>query len=263
MNNSPSPTASARRTVMFFGMGLFLLSGCIFTPPAIEYSSYLSARSSRDAAERYIVDDDGAVTYALAGLRVRVDYMTDEALNQMFPDDSSRGPFSTNPYTYGDWLDPLLGHTPNRFTVFQVTVTNDIYAKVLLDPITALLHTDQGEVLHSFGIPSYSPHKSFERYYRGVRGQSGNEFYRFDTRMGNVRSSTFLEDTKVFKGESYSGLLTFSPLDEEVDRVQLILEDFVLKFDASDQPLETVDIFFDFDRTILKTVVTPAADPAE
>jgi hypothetical protein len=181
----------------------------------------------------------------------------------MFPEDSSDGPFSTNPYTYGDWLDPLLGHTPNRFTVFRVTVRNDIYAKVLLDPIAALLNTDRGEVLHSFGIPSYSPNRSFERYYRGIRGQSGNEFYRFDTRMVNVRSSAFLEDTKVFKGESYSGLLTFSPLEEEVERVQLVLEDFVLKFDASDQPLETVDIFFDFDRTISKTVVAPAADPAQ
>ncbi|MED5415628.1 MAG: hypothetical protein VYC64_11790, partial [Candidatus Latescibacterota bacterium] len=159
--------------------------------------------------------------------------------------------------------DPLLGHTPNRFTVFRVTVSNDIYAKVLLDPLAALLNTDRGEVLHSFGIPSYSSNRSFERYYRGIRGQSGNEFYRFDTRMGNVRSSAFLEDTKVFKGESYSGLLTFSPLEEEVERVQLVLEDFVLKFDASDQPLETVDIFFDFDRKISKTVVAPAADPAQ
>ncbi len=262
MNSSPSPTASARRSVMFFGMCL-LLSGCIFTPPMIEYSSYLSGRSSHDAADNYSVDDDGTVTYALPGLRVRVEPMTDEALNQVFPEDSNRGPFSTNPYTYGDWLDPLLGHTPNRFTVFRVTVSNDIYAKVSLDPIAALLHTDRGEVLHSFGIPSYSPHESFERYYRSIRGQSGNEFYRFDTRMGNVRSSTYRVETKVFKGESYSGLLTFSPLDEEVDRVQLILEDFVLRFDASDQPLEAVDILFSFDRTILKTVVTQAEDPAE
>ena len=255
--------SSARRSLMSLGIGLALLSGCIFTPPPIEYNSYLTARSSSTATDHYIVDDDGGAIFALPGLRIRVDYMTDEALNQMFPEDSSDGPFSTNPYTYGDWLDPLLGHTPNRFTVFRVTVSNDIYAKVLLDPIAALLNTDRGEVLHSFGIPSYSPNRSFERYYRGIRGQSGNEFYRFDTRMGNVRSSAFLEDTKVFKGESYSGLLTFSPLEEEVERVQLVLEDFVLKFDASDQPLETVDIFFDFDRKISKTVVAPAADPAQ
>jgi hypothetical protein len=246
---------------MRFGICLLLLSGCIFIPPAIEYNSYLAGRSAQASAERYIVEDDGVVTHSLSGLRIRVEYMTDEALNDEFPDDSNKGPFSTNPYTYGDWVDPLLGHIPNRFTVFKVTVSNDTYAKVLLDPIAAELHTDQGEILHSFGIPSYSRHESFERYYRAIRGQSGNEFYRFDTRLGNVRSSAYLEDTRVFKGESYSGMLAFAPLDEEVDLVQLILEDFVLKFDASGQSLETVDVLFDFDRHINKTVVTQAADP--
>jgi len=245
---------------MLCGALLLLLSGCIFTTPTIIYNSYLVGRSAQAADELYIVEDDGVVTYSLPGMRIRVRHMTDEALNQEFPEDSDRGYFSTNPYTYGDWIDPDLGHTPNRFTVFLVTVSNDTYAKVLLDPIAAQLHTDLGEILHSFGIPSYSPHESFERYYRGIRGQSGNEFYRFDTRMGNVRSSAYLPDTKVFKGESYSGLIAFSPLDEEVKRVQLILEDFELKYDASGQPLDAVDIFFEFDRRIEKTVVTQEAD---
>ena len=253
---------NVRWSVMRFGICLLLLSGCIFIPPTIEYNSYLAGRPPA-GADRYVVEDDGVVTYSLSGMRIRVEYMTDDALNQEFPDDSNRGRFSTNPYTHGDWIDPVVGHTPNRFTVFRVTVSNDTYAKVVLDPIAALLHTDRGEVLHSFGIPSYSPHESFERYYRGIRGQSGNEFYRFDTRMGNVRSSAYLQDTKVFKGESYSGLLAFSPLDEEVDQVQLILEDFVLKFDASGQPLETVDILFDFDRKIDKTVVMQAVGSEE
>ena len=142
--------------------------------------------------------------------------MQDAELNAIFPEESTRGQFSTNPYTYGDWIDPLVGHTPKRFTVFRVTVTNDIYAKVLLDPIKAVLYTDQGEVLHAYGLPSVSPHNSFERYYRAIRGQSGNEFYRFDLRMGNVRSTAYLEDVRVFKGESYSGLLAFDPLNEEV-----------------------------------------------
>ena len=258
--NIPEPRKSARSSVMRFGIFWLLLSGCFFTPPAILYNSYLVPHSVQSSEDRYIVEEDGVVTYSLSGLRIRVEYMTDEALNREFPDDSYRGRFSTNPYTYGNWIDPVLGHTPNRFTVFRITVSNDTYAKVLLDPLAALLRTDLGEVLHSYGIPSYSPHESFERYYRSVRGQSGNEFYRFDTRMGNVRSSAYLEDTRVFKGESYSGMLAFSPLEEEVARVQLTLEDFVLKFDASGQPLETVDIFFEFDRKIEKTVATQATD---
>ena len=125
----------------------------------------------------------------------------------------------------------------------------------MLDPIKALLYTDRGEVLHSFGLPSFSPHNSFERYYRAIRGQSGNEFYRFDLRMGNVRSTAYIEDQKVFKGENYTGLLAFEPLDEEVRQVRLVLKDFVLKFDASDQPIETVDIVAEFDQQIERKAV--------
>ena len=154
--------------------------------------------------------------------------------------------FSTNPYTYGHWVDPVKRYRPKRFTVFRVSVNNDIYAKVLLDPLKAQLHTDQGEALNAYGIPSFAPHGSFERYYRALRGQSGNEFYRFDLRMGNVRSSAYLEDQLVFKGESYSGLLAFTPLDPEVGSVRLVLREFVLKFDASGQALETTDIAMDF-----------------
>ena len=244
---------------MRFGFCLLLFCGCIFVPSQILYKSYLLPNSPQATPDRYAVEEDGVVTYALEGLRIRVEYMTDEALNAVFPEDSSRGRFSTNPYTYGNWIDPLLGYTPNRFTVFRITVSNDTYAKVLLDPIKPLLYTDRGEVLHTYGIPAFSPHESFERYYRAIRGQSGNESYRFDLRMGNVRSSAYLEDTRVFKGESYSGLVAFAPLDEEVQRVQLVLEDFVLKFDASGQPLETVDIVFEFDREIQKTEVEQAA----
>ena len=106
------------------------------------------------------------------------------------------------------------------------------------------------DALHSYGLPSFSPHKSFERYYRAIRGQSGNEFYRFDLRMGNARSTAYIENQKVFKGERYSGLIAFDPLNEEVEQVRLVLENFVLKFDASGQPLETVDIALEFDQKI-------------
>ena len=229
---------------------LFASSCSFFIPPTILYKNELISRSSQGAEEQYIVGEDGSVAYAIEGLRVKVEPMTDDQLNALLPEDSRKGEFSTNPYTYGNWIDPLLGYRPKRFTVFRVTVINDIYAKVLLDPIKALLYTDQGEVLHSYGLPSFSPHKSFERYYRAIRGQSGNEFYRFDLRMGNARSTAYIENQKVFKGEKYSGLIAFDPLNEEVRQVRLVLEDFVLKFDASGQPLETVDIALEFEQKI-------------
>ena len=245
---------------MHLGIMLMLFaSGCsFFIPPTILYKNELIPRSSQGAEEQYIVGDDGSVAYAIEGLRVKVEPMTDDQLNALLPEDSSKGKFSTNPYTYGNWIDPLLGYRPKRFTVFRVTIINDIYAKVLLDPIKALLYTDQGEALHSYGLPSFSPHKSFERYYRAIRGQSGNEFYRFDLRMGNARSTAYIENQKVFKGEKYSGLIAFDPLNEEVSQVRLVLKDFVLKFDASGQPLETVDIALEFDQKIATEKVRQA-----
>ncbi|HJP32193.1 MAG TPA: hypothetical protein QGF95_16735 [Candidatus Latescibacteria bacterium] len=239
-----------RRFIVFLVAGQ--LAGCAvlsFTPTLQPYEDYLSPATGEHITGSYSVDA-GKVIFALEGLRVEVEPMTDKALEGVFPDDSAKGRFSTNPYTYGDWIDPVLGYTPVRFSVFRVTVVNDIYAKVLFDPLKAVLHTDRGEALHSYGIPSYSPHNSFERYYRSLRGQSGNEFYRFDLRMGNVRSSAYLEDQLVFKGESYSGLIAFDPLKVDVTQVRLFLEEFVTKFDASGQPLESVDVSMDFDRIL-------------
>ena len=247
-----------RRTMA--AMAVLALVACSVTLPQIEYNSTLAASAVPTAdVER---SETGAV-YSIEGLRVQVEPLTDERLNSLFPGDSKRGRFSTNPYTYGDWVNPLVGYTPVRFTVFKVSITNDIYAKVLLDPLQAVLLTDRGEALNSYGIPSWSPHNSFERYYRALRGQSGNEFYRFDLRMGNVRSSAYLEDQRVFKGESYSGLIAFDPLAEDVTQVRLLLQDFVLRFDASGQPLEAVDITMDFDRTLEVTEVQVATGAQE
>ena len=240
-----------------------LVGGCIsFSPTLYLYETRLTPIVQQDEEAR-LTREDGSVTFALEGLRIRVEPMIDEALDREFPDDSNKGFFSTNPYTYGDWIDPLLGYTPNRFTVFRVTVINDIYAKVLLDPLKPVLRTDRGEVMHSYGIPSFSPHQSFERYYRAIRGQSGNEFYRFDLRMGNVRSKAYLEDVRVFKGESYAGFLAFDSLSEDVAQVQLELKEFVLKFDASGQPIETIDIVLDFDRHIGKSRKMATSDDAD
>mgnify|MGYP001291271323 CR=1 FL=1 len=231
-----------------------LASGCInLNPTLFNYETSLFPVVEENEAETRLTFEEGSVTYELEGLRIQVSPMTDQQLNAILPGDSGKGFFSTNPYTYGDWIDPLLGYTPNRFTVFRVTVTNDIYAKVMLDPLKPVLKTDRGQTLNSFGIPSFSPHQSFERYYRAIRGQSGNEFYRFDLRMGNVRSTAYLEDVKVFKGDSYSGFLAFDRLESEVERVELVLRDFVLKFDASEQPIEMTDIVMSFNRRISKT----------
>ena len=241
-----------------------LVSGCIIFPPNIHFSSYMEPAGKGQQDESYRTEEDGSISYAIEGLRLNVRCLTDAELNELLPEDSVRGKYSTNPYTYGDYVDGDVGHTPNRFTTFRVSVFNQTFAKVELDPLEAVLHTDQGEVLHAYGIPSTSPHNSFERYYRGLRGQSGNEFYRFEVRMGHVRSLNYAENQPVFKGENHNGLIAFDALDPEVKSARLVLKEFALKFDEFGNVIEAINCQFDFDRRTEKwTLVEDALVSAD
>jgi len=229
-----------------------IAGGCIIFPPKIHYNSYMVPMEGGHGGESYRTEEDGSISYAIEGLRLNVRFVTDAELNAMLPEDSYKGKYSTNPYTYGDNIDGDLGYTPDRFTTFRVSVFNQTFPNVQLHPIEAVLLTDQDEVLHSYGIPSKSPYDSFERYYRGLRGQSGNEFYRFEVRMGHVRSLNYAEDQPIFKGENYSGLIAFDSLDPRVKRVRLVLNEFAVKFDEFGTALKTIDSRFDFGRAIEK-----------
>ncbi len=229
-------------------------AGCFLFPTAIKRETILTpvggvGELSSDE-EQYTVQENGNLSWELSGLRVEVEHMTDEKLNHLFPDESSRGKYSANPYTYGNWIDTRLGYTPNRFTVFKVSVYNRTFPKVLLNPLEVALETDQGQFLWTYGITSASPHENFENYYRSRRGQSGNEFYRFELRMGMVRSFNYELDQPIFKGENYGGYIVFDPVYAETEKVVLSLKNFVLRFGAFDTPVETRDLRFEFAHSV-------------
>ena len=233
-----------------------MMDGCSLFPRSFDYRSSLTSAIPGKQLETglgvYEVDESGQVSFRLEGLRIDVRPLADEELNRRYPDESSQGEHSTNPYTYGDWVDPGLGHTPVRFVCFEISVHNYTYAKVELSPTEAVLKTDKGELFHAYGVSALSsPYgNSFERYYRSRRGQSGNEYYRFDYRMGVVRSTYYGRDEPVFKGDDYGGLIAFDVPRPEAEKVRLVLVDFVTKFDSFGRPLETMDIPFDFHRRI-------------
>lgn len=248
-------------------------TSCFLFPPTMKYQAVLvpqvvEQQGTEATADegRYVLDEeDGSVVFELSGLRLRVRPMTDDELNERFADESNRGKYSVNPYTYGNWVDPRLGYTPNRFTVFDVTVNNRTFPKVRLPPLHATLQTDRGELLHAYGITSSAPYGNFENYYRSRRGQSGNEFYRFELRMGMVRSHNYEEDQPIFKGENYEGLIVFDPVHPETKTVTLTFEDFALRFGSYGQPVESRDLRFEFDHQVTQEVVerqvaTRAAD---
>ncbi|MFC1508768.1 AgmX/PglI C-terminal domain-containing protein [Candidatus Omnitrophota bacterium] len=244
--------------VLMLALPLLLAVSCFLYPPEIRYSSYLVPNLTGNDPAYTIDEDTGAVVYDIGGSSIEIQYMLEYGLNEMFPEESAQGFYSTNPYTYGNWIDPDLGYTPNRFTVFGVTIINRSFAKMKLDPTEAVLITDLGEVFHSYtvSIAAAKFGNSFENYYKSILGQSGNEFYRYEMRLGMVRGKNYGLDEMIFRGDSYTGLLTFDPLRPEVKRARLVLNDVVYRFDAFNRPADVVDVSFNFDRKIDRQIIT-------
>ena len=222
------------------------------TPPEIRYSSILESVLPENDTDYSLDEDTQAIIYDIGGSSVEVRFMNEEELNNQFPEESNDGVYSTNPYTYGDWIDPDLGYTPVRFTTFEVALINRTFAKMKIDPTEAVLLTDQGEALHSytFSLAAARYGNSFEDYYRTRRGMSGNEYYRYEMRLGMVRGKNYGLDEIIFRGDSYSGLITFDTLRDDVQRCQLQLNDIIYRFDAFNRPVDITDAYFNFSRIV-------------
>jgi hypothetical protein len=231
-----------------------LLECAALAPPKTQMRSML-VPIPEELGEGYSLQEDGTLVYQRTGMKVTVKAVTDEELNAMYPRHSQSGSASTNPYTYGDWVDPTLGYTPNRFTVFAVTVHNYTLPKINLDPAEALLISDRGHHLRAYLVEAgegQRDHPNFEDYYRERMGRTGVEENRFAERMGLVRQTLYVNG-KAFKGDVKEGFLAFDPLDPLVKKVQLVLKNFVLAYDANDWPAETVDLTFPFARHVEET----------
>jgi len=226
------------------------LIGCAgIAPPKVEVHTRLIPISEKLGAD-YSLEDDGTVIYERPGMKVAVAYLTDEELNAAFPEHSRNGQASTNPYTYGNWIDPELGYTPNRFTVFKVTVHNYTLPKINLTPSEALLISNRGHHLNSYVREAKETgHLNFEEYYLARKGGSGVEENRYLERMGLIRQTLYI-DGIVFKGDMKEGFLVFDPLDSNIKQAELVLKDFVLAYDASGWPSKLVDLTFPFDLKI-------------
>ncbi len=240
---------------------IILISQCAtLAPPDIKLESTLTP-TVNESEPKYALEEDGAIACNLEGLKIVVKPMTDEKLDKMFPDISYKEEASTNPYTYGNWVDPDLGYTPNRFTVFVVKVFNYAQPKVNLNPLNAILISQRGDQLLPYAREKKdnpTSERNFESYYEKIKGSSGVETIRFEERLGMIRKTLFT-DGAIFKGDKKDGFLVFDPLVEGINEVTLTLKDFVLKYDANNWPQEKIDIQFMFKRELKKTV-EPKAD---
>lgn len=192
------------------------------------------------------VRDDGSVAYIHERLEISLRPVTDEELNRRFPEASNEEIKSTNPYTYGNWKDPVTGNTPRRFTVFLLKVKNYTYPKVKIDPAKVKIISKNGREYSSLSLMELE-----EYYYPYVRGYSGVAYNRFEARKDILRATLYTGDV-IFSGQEGEGYVIFPRLHHDVSDIEVWVNDVVLRFNVLGEPIETTDLVFLFHRETYK-----------
>ena len=202
------------------------------------------------------VGDDGTVAYSYERLEISLRPMTDDELNRAFPAQSAKGAQSTNPYTYGNWTVMGEDWTPQRFTVFLLRVKNYAFPKVRIDP--------QHIVLSSQSRRRYAPLDLLQmsEYYRAqALAWAGNYHARYREQEELLRR-TLYEAKMVFSGQEDEGYVAFPPMPPDVTHITLRVEDVGLRFNYADEPVETIDLEYTFEREVARGYAPPAAETA-
>ena len=191
-----------------------------------------------------IVRDDGSVSYIYERLEINLRPLSDEELNRRFAAQSTAGAMSTNPYTYGNWKPMGDDWTPQRFTVFQLKVKNYMYPKMQVDPYKAELTSESGRLYKSLSLLELS------EYYRAhAMSQAGNLHVRYQERK-DVLKKTLYRSGIMFSGQEDEGYIVFPKLDPDVKRFSVTLKEITLRFDYRDEPIETTELTFHFQRDV-------------
>lgn len=192
------------------------------------------------------VSDDGTVTYVRERLEISLRPMTDAELNRQFSKYSKGGPISTNPYTYGDWKDWGETWTPTRFTVFQLKVKNYTYPKVWVDPSNITIAAKNGRKYRPLSL------MQLEQYYIPYAiGYGGVDYKRFEERK-DILKATLYRAEFIFSGQEKEGYVVFPKLDDDVSHIRIQVEDVVLRFNVFNEPIDTINATFLFQRTVYK-----------
>ena len=232
--------------------------GCAGLVPApLEYQIHVQPVLPEGRGNMYVDQEDSSVVFCKEGAIIRVKLLSDDELNLRFPR-SNDGRF-VNPYSHAK-KDPTKGYVPPRFTVFEMTIINETYAKIEFDPAKSILSTEKRQEFRYYdaGREGANPlgGNSFNKYYRIEAGRTGNELQLNMERRGLINRSIYHRHRPVFKGDRRAGLLVFDPLPDKTRQIRLAVREFVLSFDANGNPEETVDVEFEFniDQQVVKIV---------
>lgn len=203
-------------------------------------------RPAAQQASSVEVNDDGSATFALNRLEISLQPMSDAQLNRQFASVSAQGAASTNPYTFGNWTPPGARWTPPRFAVFRLKVSNYEYPKVRIDPLQITLTTANQRRYQAFSFAQlYEYHQA---YWQGRTGQ-GREQFKDRTEL--LRRTLYKADM-VFSGQESEGFVVFPVLPDDVKGLQIHIADIAVRFNYADQPSETTDISFSFEREVFQ-----------
>ena len=230
-------------------------------PPELAYDLHVGPVLPEGRGDYTIDLEDSAMVFSKEGLLIRLRHLQDAELNERFPPlyDGRH----INPYTRSD-LDPEKGYIPPRFTVFEVEVINLTYSKIEFDPAKAKMESG-GETYRY-----YDPGRegavvlggnSFTKYYKMELGTSGNEREINLERMGIIYKTVFHRHRPIFREDRQKGMLVFDPLQLGNEELVLTFYEFVISFDASGNPEETIDVEFRFavDQGVLEVVKAAGA----
>lgn len=197
------------------------------------------------------INDDGSVTYALERLEIILQPVTDAQLNRQFAAVSQEGAESTNPYTFGNWTPPGEDWTPRRFTVFRLRVSNYQFPKVMLDPERMEISTSSGR---EYEAMTYA---QLDEYYRAYwLGRTGAGRERFEART-DLLNRTLYPAEPVFSGQDAEGYVVFPVLDDDVTDIAVRIPDIAVRFNYADEPVETLDLTFNFEREVFRGYEPP------
>ena len=196
--------------------------------------------------------DDGTVTFVQNRLEVSVRPMTDEEINRQFPAESTNasGPadeLPSNPFTYGNWIDPRTGKAPQRLSIFKITVKNYEYPKVKFDPLTVTVESANGRIYYPWG--GYDIEEYFRRFPIAFNGLG---WVRYDARKDLYSRTKYPDDEFCFSGQEVEGYVVFSKVHDDVAEIAVEIPGFGLRYNFRNEPIETIDLSFRFKRDIKK-----------
>ncbi|MEO8398580.1 MAG: hypothetical protein ABI550_02065 [Ignavibacteriaceae bacterium] len=223
----------------------------VFLPPErVEYTLTPDSEAINELADTsyYISKDGKTLGFNAKDWKFEIKYLSDYQLNTFeFPEESKKEELSGNPFTYGNLIDPQLGYTPRRFTVFKVTIYNYTGSKLNYDPELSTLQTDRGDLFHGYGREKKNAkYTSIEEYYNIRKGTSGVDDDVYETRMGIARRNMLYYGKPIYKGDSRDGLIVFDPIVNSVEKLKITINDFILSYDENNEPSEFKDLIFYF-----------------